>query len=95
MATFTGNARCTFSVIARTNSRQIKIVQMKRPETRGEGRGKRTGFSLEGVIWRGEGAVHREDQTKLFFFLIKRKESCVRRGRGREGEKEMERVGDV
>ena len=43
---------------------------------------------LEGVIWKGEGAVHREDQTNLFLFsLMKRIESCVRRGRGREGEK--------
>ena len=31
----------------------------------------------------------------LLFFLMKRKESCARRGRLREGEKEGERVGDV
>ena len=30
-----------------------------------------------------------------FFYLMKRKESCVRIGRGREGEKEGERMGGV
>ena len=56
-------------------------------ETIGNERGgeKTTGMRLEGMIWKGEGAVHQEDWTK-FFFLMKGKESCVRRGRERGGE---------
>ena len=45
---------------------------------------------------RGSSTPGRRDKI-LFFFVMKRKESCVRRGRGRgrEGEKEGERVGGV
>ena len=55
-----------------------------------------TGMLIEGVTWKREEAVDREDKAK-FFFLMRRKECCVRKGkgRGRGGEVEGERMGGV
>ena len=58
MATFTGNARRTLFVIARTISRQIIKAQMKRAKREGRGEKDRTEIK-GGNIWIGEGAVHR------------------------------------
>ena len=92
VATFTGNARSTFSVIAGTIYRQIIIAQMKPMERRDELK-----YGLEwdlGVISKGQETVDREDQAKFVFLMKKKKESCARRGRGRGGggEEEGERV---
>ena len=43
----------------------------------------------------GRGSSAPGRPNKILFFLMKRKESCVRRVREREGEKEGERVGGV
>ena len=90
VATFPENARRTFSVIARTNSSLIVIVQLKRGGEK-KNRNEIRGGDMEG---RGSSTPGRPDKI-IFFFQTKRKESCVGRGSGREGETEGERVGGV
>ena len=59
-------------------------------KTHGKERGGKIwpGIRLEGVIWKGEGAVDLEDQPKLFFSKEKERKYCKKRKRrrGRRGE---------
>ena len=73
VAIFKGNAQHTISVITRTISCQIIIACTN--EMHGKERGGEilTEMRLEGVIWKGEGAVDWEDQAKFIFSIWKGK----------------------
>ena len=82
VATFARNARRTFSVLTCTISRQIIIVQMKRPETRGDGKKNRN--EIRGGDMKGrESSTPGRPNKILFFSNEKERKLCKKRKRKR------------